>query len=448
MKDKWVSWLAGIARSVSIRAMESAIAVALIAILASSASRAADRKPTSSNLTVLYTFLGGADGARPNEVTLDPAGNLYGTTNIGGFDNCGPGCGVVFKIDARGHESLLRSFTGADGSTPYGGVFRDSSGVLYTATSLGGNYGVGTAVKLNPSPTFCAAALCPWDETVLYNFGSFWGDSAYVYADLIQAEDGNLYGTSSGGNGNDGTVFNLDSQGNETILYSFSGLPDGSDPVSSLVQDQAGNLYGTTSGGGLSICNCGTVFKLTPNGSSWSESIIYRFCSQPACADGESPSAGLVIDEQGNLYGTAAFGGDSNCFCGVVFELTPNGSGWTESNIYSFTGAPDGAAPNDKLLRDSLGNLYGTTTAGGTITGCPINNGLPQGCGTVFKLSPSGSGWTESILWRFSGGADGSAPYGPVVMDAYGNLYGAANSGGDLQNCYPIGCGVVFKITP
>jgi uncharacterized repeat protein (TIGR03803 family) len=249
-------------------------------------------------------------------------------------------------------------------------------------------------------------------------------------------------------------VFKLDSAGNESILYSFHGHPtDGANPYGAVLRDQAGNLYGTTSNGGAS--NAGTVFELSPSGSGWTEQpLLYEFTGG---SDGREPFAGLIADEQGNLYGTTYGGGDLNCgvlgSCGVVFELSPSPNGtWSETVLHIFTGVPDGGAPGAALISDSAGNLYGTTSQGGIATGCTF---LPGGCGTVFELSPNGSGWTENILYSFTGGADGSAPNGPVTMDPHGNLYGAAFYGGDLNSanpaCFigmPIGCGTVFELTP
>ena len=191
---------------------------------------------------------------------------------------------------------------------------------------------------------------------------------------------------------------------------------------------------------------------MTPNGSAWTETVLYSFSGG---ADGGTPYADLVADQHGNLYGTT-FNGGGSCNCGVVFELIRNQDGsWTESVLWTFTGGVDGGWPFSGMIIDSQGNLYSTTTAGGLAGGCSAT-GYEPGCGTVFKMSPNGSGWTESVLWTFSGGSDGSYPLGPVVMDEQGNLYGAAYFGGDLNatnpacapSGSPVGCGVVFKLTP
>jgi uncharacterized repeat protein (TIGR03803 family) len=435
--------------------MNARIVCALM-IVASISSVNAQERSQSWTLTPLYTFLGEADGASPSEVGLDPAGNLYGITTFGGDAGCGQsgGCGVAFKLNARGHESILHTFTAPpDGATSYVGLLRDSSGVFYGETLNGGSNGAGIIFKLTPPPTACAAVLCPWHETILHQFSGGSGDGANPYGDPIEDSSGNIYGTTTGGGSTGfGTVFKLDSAGNESVLYSFGEPPDGAEPSGALLLE-AGNLYGVTVLGGTA--SAGTVFELSPSGSGWTEQVLHDFTEG---SDGGFPIAGLIADERGNLYGTTDAGGIDCAVlgsCGVVFELSPNLNGtWSETVLHTFTGVPDGAAPwVGALIRDSAGNLYGTTQYGGIATGCPFGS---IGCGTVFELSPNGSGWTENILYSFTGGADGSEPIGPVTMDAHGNLYGAAFNGGDLNsnnpactyNGTPVGCGVVFKLTP
>jgi uncharacterized repeat protein (TIGR03803 family) len=280
-------------------------------------------------------------------------------------------------------------------------------------------------------------------------------DGSGPFGTLIQDEDGNLYGTTFGGGANNfGTVFRVDPQGNETVLHSFTGPPtDGAFPQGTLLRDEAGNLYGTTFEGGSfggSNCGsegCGTVFKIDSNNN---ETVIYNFTGG---ADGSKIYAGVVADAQGNLYGTAAAGGVGPCFqgCGVVFQLTPSQNGsWTETTLHTFTGGADGGTPYGGLLRDAQGNLYGTTNIGGNASGslC-LFNGIDF-CGVVFKLDSSNN---ETVLWNFTGGQDGDAPvFGSLVMDEHGNLYGTTEYGGDLSAtnpfCFGLGCGVVFKLTP
>jgi uncharacterized repeat protein (TIGR03803 family) len=267
-------------------------------------------------------------------------------------------------------------------------------------------------------------------------------------ADLIRGADGNLYSTTYIGgtgpcpDGGCGTVFQVDPQGNVSIVYSFQGPPaDGGNQgylSTPLLLGADGSLYGTTPSGGTN--NAGTVFNLTPSGSGWTESLLYNFTG---AADGKAPVQGLVEDTQGNFYGTTFLGG-SAANAGVVFKLAPNGGSWTQSVIHTFAGAPDGANPVEgRLVIDSQGNLYGTTLNGG------LNN-----YGTVFKLTPNGSGWTESLLWNFTDGTDGAGPTGTLATDHQGNLYGATLFGGGYlnnPNCTGLGapgCGVVFKLTP
>jgi uncharacterized repeat protein (TIGR03803 family) len=239
------------------------------------------------------------------------------------------------------------------------------------------------------------------------------------------------------------------------VLYSFdTRAGDGAQPVSDLVRDHAGNLYGTTKFGGSStVCSstCGTVFKLSPNADgTWIEEILYNFCSESSCQDGALPEAGLVFDSKGNLYGTTSAGGTHSY--GTVFQLSPPSSpsdSWTETVLYSFCSnyqentCLDGAAPLSQLTFDMFGDLYGTTSSGGT-------GGTSGGCcegGTVFKLSPSGGGWTETVIYNFctAGGicADGVAPQAGVTFDKYGNLYGTTIAGGDYRSN-----GTVYKLTP
>jgi uncharacterized repeat protein (TIGR03803 family) len=237
---------------------------------------------------------------------------------------------------------------------------------------------------------------------------------------------GNLFGTaSSGGSSGLGVVFRLSLSGQETVLHEFTGGTDGANPQGRLVMDKAGNFYGTTTAGGVS--NAGTVFKVTRRGK---ETILYSFTGKP---DGANPVAGLAIDSAGNLYGTTTAGGANGN--GTVFKLaipTVSGGEWTEEVLYSFGKSPDGTVPVAGVTFDSSGNLYGTTSAGGT-----------SGYGTVFQLTPSGSAWTETILHHFALKSDGGIPYAGLVLDSNGNLYGAATEGGaGGQN----GGGTIFEL--
>ncbi len=274
-------------------------------------------------------------------------------------------------------------------------------------------------------------------------------------------------------------------QWNEQVLYSFQGGTDGYSPTGGIVFDKAGNLYGATFDGGAENCSpiayCGTVFQLTPpanNGDPWTETVLYVF-KGAKFGDGDLPAGGLVIDNQGNLYGTTAYGGTGNCLlegspgsgCGTVYELSPpaqKGGAWTETILYSFPTAVQGYLPQGDLVFDSKGNLYGATDFGGGYgTSC---NPYYQYCGAIFELSPpkqKGGAWTESVLYAFRGTSqgccgerlqgdtmvgDGTNPNGGLVFDSAGNLYGTTYQGGDaLDVCGTaggIGCGTVFELSP
>jgi uncharacterized repeat protein (TIGR03803 family) len=421
-------------------------------------SLAAQNNSPSPQLTVLHTFSGQSDGAVPlAEVVRDAAGNVYGTAAYGGsFTNCSVGCGVVFKIDTRGQETPLYTFMGQpDGQYPLSGLVRDGAGRLYSTTSQGGASDAGTVFELSPYPNVCATVLCPWHEVMLHSFDITDGESPG--ATLVLDPNGSLYGTTAnGGTGNCnsgcGTVFSLDSQGQLNTLHDFSGPPtDGASPSGRLSRGADGNYYGTTLYGGIESCSapgevsCGVMFRVDNSGN---ETVVYMF---PGGASGAFPNGALVADAQGNFYGTTLGGGlsNSNCLnsgCGVVFELTSTESGWTETVLYSFTGGTDGGNPLAGLVRDSQGNLYGTTSIGG-IAGGFCNSQ----CGVVFELMPTDSGWTQSVLWSFTGGADGNYPEAALTLDEQNNLYGTTFNGGDLSDtnpaCLGLGCGVVFKLT-
>jgi hypothetical protein len=370
---------------------------------------------------VIHRFQGGtADGDRPFAgLIADAAGNLYGTTLNGGngpadcYGLGNTGCGTVFELirpttlDGIWTETVLYSFqAGTDGYGPLGGVIFDQAGNLYGTTTSGGEnpgcLNCGTVFELTPP----ASAGGVWTETVLYRFGS---------------------------NSN-----------------------DGADPMGSLVFDKAGNLYGTTfiDGSGTS----GTGFQLSPPsspGSAWTETVIYNFTGGK---DGALPEIGLIIDNAGVLYGTTSSGGrylSCNALgggCGTVFKLVPPampGGAWSEHVLYAFGGqADDGRSPAGSLVFDVAGNLYSTTSDGG-IYDC----GHQSHCGTVFELTPPASGkgaWTETIIYNFKGGNDGSYPQNNVTFDSQGALYGTTGSGGggDGGGACPGYCGTVFKLVP
>jgi uncharacterized repeat protein (TIGR03803 family) len=225
------------------------------------------------------------------------------------------------------------------------------------------------------------------------------------------------------------------------LIHVFTGKPDGVSPVAGLVFDNEGNLYGTTSKGGT--YGRGTVFMLVPSSSGvWTEKVLHNFSGR----DGGGPKAGLIFDASGNLYGTTAFGGDFNF--GTVFRLVPvGGGGWTENVLHNFTGGSDGGVPLSGLVFDSAGNLYGTAYDGGVTSACVFV--ASSGCGTVFQLTPMSSGtWNENVLYAFLGGNDGYNPDAGLILDAGGNLYGTTTSGGSLEACDGFGCGTVFEVSP
>jgi uncharacterized repeat protein (TIGR03803 family) len=393
---------------------------------------------------VLHTFHGPNGYAPAGVLTRDSAGNLYGTTEGGGTGKCtSSGCGTAFKLDKNGKQVWLYSFHGSDGFIPDAGLLRDAAGNLFGTTVEGGKStkvcggiqagGCGVVFKLDKMGK----------EAVLHKFTGN-PDGYFPEALLVEDSAGTLYGTTvAGGVHGSGTVFKIDKTGKETVLHNFAGKPDGALPYPGVIRDAASNLYGVTSDGGTgTACDfgCGTVFKVDKTGR---ETILHNF---DRGTDGADPDSVLVADRAGNLYGTTAAGGNGECGgtgCGTVFELSPQSNGsWKETVLYAFcslSGCTDGETPGTgPLLRDSAGNLYGTTTIGGANRNC---NG--DACGVVFKLDTSGK---ETVLYSFTGGADGAIPLAGVVMDAAGVLYGTTQSGGDLS-CLN-GCGTVFKIIP
>lgn len=387
----------------------------------------------TDHLTVLYSF-GNDNDVGGNILIRDAAGNLYGVTGNGGIYQCGVyGCGTVFELSrAEGGgwtETVLHNFgNGTDGAEP-NGLVMDAAGNLYGLTEMGGVNGAGMAYELSPSQGG------GWTETVLYNFsGGGYGNGSYS---LLRDAAGNLYGTMFfGGTYGEGMVFELSPGGGgawtEKVLHSFGSGSDGQYPESGVIMDAAGNLYGTTYQGGTycaSLSGCGIVYELSPSeGGGWTETVVHNFNGN----DGDRPWASLIMDTAGNLYGTTYQGGIycAPFGCGTVFELSPSeGGGWTETVLHSFNDeGSDGYDPQAALIRDSAGNLYGTTTQE------DLNF-----YGTVFELSPRQGGWVETVLYNFSN--DGEDTFGGVVMDRAGDLYGATIGGG-LYNI-----GTAFELT-
>jgi uncharacterized repeat protein (TIGR03803 family) len=391
----------------------------------------------SATYRLAYNFPMGS--APSSGLTIDAAGNAYGTTFSGGPAKAG----TVYEVSSTSGYHLLYAFDGRDGAHPQGSLIFDSAGNVYGTTldggarnSVCGNEGCGVVFELSPS-----ANGGPWIQTVLYSFCSQPGcsDGENPAAGVIFDSAGNLYGTTESGGiawNCCGTVFELtpaESGWTEKILYSFGFPNDGRVPEGGLIFDLSGNLYGTTVGGGQFSGN-GTVFELSPTGNSWTEAILYVFQSQH---DAAGPNAGLIFDADGNLYGTAASG--DGPIVGAVFELSPSSSGsWTETLLHKFSGGSDGAAPMASLVFDSSGNLYSTTMHGGTKQAC---TGIYDGCGTVFKLSPQAGGWSESLIRFPANGQGGYWPASPVGLDSADNIYGTTTSGGKDSG------GIVFRIT-
>jgi uncharacterized repeat protein (TIGR03803 family) len=376
----------------------------------------------------IHTFSGGGDGAKSySGLAMDPAGNLYGTAAFGGSQNCGEGCGTVFRLRRSGSGwvlSVLYSFQGgSDGFDPLGGVTIAPDGSLYGTTSSGGNMacyeGCGTVFHLRPQVRACHSVQCPWTKTTIYQFNGKDG-ALPLYSALTLGPDGSLYGTTEeGGAHGYGVVFQLTPSGGgwtESTLYSFSDGNDGANPIGGVILDSAGNLYGTTQYGGT--LNRGVVYQLVPSSGGWTQNVLSNFE-----VGGELPGGDLIFDAHSNLYGTTYLGGPQGS--GTVFELQPAGGGWTMTILQGFTG--DGG-PLAGVVMDAAGSLYGTSSTTG-------------GYGVVFKLAALPGGWSYSELHDFNGG-DGQFPLSPVILDNHGNVFGTTPFGGAGDN------GVVWEITP
>jgi uncharacterized repeat protein (TIGR03803 family) len=403
---------------------------------------------SAQTLTTLYSFCSQpncADGVTPVAPPVQGSdGNFYGTTQNGGSppSACNNGCGTVFKITPSGNLTTLYDFCSqpncADGAEPSAALIQATDGSFYGTTESGGANSQGTVFKITPSGvlstiySFCSRPNCT--------------DGALPRAALVQAEDGELYGTTNSGGGNGGsicgnagcgTIFKITLTGTFSTLYSFCSQPncvDGIGPQAALIQATDGNFYGTTYEGGSSGINYGTVFRITPSGTLTS---LYSFCSQRFCPDGLNPAAPLVQALGGNLYGTTGAGGPNGVeCCGTVFQITPSGTLTTLYGFCSLPGCADGENPTSALLQTSDGNFYGTTASGGTSTGK----------GTAFKITPSG---TLTTLYRFcsvgppSNCPDGENPVG-LTQATNGNFYGITAAGG-VHSSYCCG-GTVFRL--
>ena len=405
---------------------------------------------------ILYSFSGPPDGLAPSAgLVRDAAGNLYGATAAGGNTtaeqcvNGTDGCGVVFELTNSGGvwtESIIHTFVpgSGDGINPIGSLILDGAGNLYGATQYGGTActgyfcGVGTVYELSPA----GGGL--WTETILYNFQAA-GDGVYPGAGLVMDSAGNLYGfTSFGGNNaicnglGCGTIFELTSGSGGTwtehILYTFQDGADGGEPegASELVFDKGGNLYGTAAVGGDVTCNppygCGAIFELSPSGGTWTANGIHSFEINKG---GVFPRTGLAIDSLGNLYGTMPGGANGD---GYVYKMSPQtGGGFKFTSVYSFDETHGGQPYGTPMVAGGI--IYGTLfDGGGNNASCTL------GCGGVFRLTP-GSGGAHYSFVGFGTAPKGANPSGSLMLDPSGNLYGTTTAGGAH------GEGTVFEIT-
>ena len=424
----------------------SALLLCALALAPTAASAAAVE-------TILYSFSGtgiSADGALPIAgLLMGPDRSLYGTTTEGGGATCN--CGTVFRLvpPAAGQTlwtySVLHSFTGypLDGASPYASLIFDPAGNLYGTTLLGGLHEYGTVFTLTPS-----SGGSGWDEHVLHSFAGT-ADGAFPQANLTFDAAGNLYGTASlGGAEDQGTLFELTPNGTAwtlDVLHAFAGGADGALPRGGVIFDAAGDLYGTTTEDGVTGIAGGTAFKFTPAGT---ETVLHTFTDRVIGMpfDGGMPSGPLLFDAAGNLYGTTEVGGGGQVIvgeasnAGTVYRLAPpqraQGT-WTETLLHSFNGdGKDGSTPVGGVTFDSSGSLYGVTAAGGRLAG-----------GTAFRMTKSAaSPWPETVLHNFSDSPDGGNPQGGLITDGHGNFFGVTLSGTASATSRQVG--TVFELTP
>jgi uncharacterized repeat protein (TIGR03803 family) len=439
-----------------------------------------------SSTTVIYNFRGFPNGEFPHgALAVDASGAFYGTTQGGGAAchiSSGFGCGAIFKLTPSGSgltERILYSFhgnTAKDGEEPLGGLILDRTGTVYGTTEYGGgttgcSNGCGTVFKLAPGTK-------RYRETILYRFQGGTTDGGSPREALLADSKGDLFGTTAQrGKAGFGTVFELTPNGSryaETIIHNFTlshidCACGGAFPTGSLIEDATGALYGTTTeGGNGDHCKpngCGTIFKLTPQGSGYAETVLRDFMGSSRL-DGSDPRGALIVDASGALYGTTSAGGrnlcggvESTAGCGTVFKLTPVGSRYKEEILYRFKGNENGSSPWTGLLAVPGGTLYGTTNQGGQVCyGGSSPSSPPSDCGTLFSLTPRGSGYVQSVLHRFAGASVGDGAYpGATLIETGGALYGTTITGGTghrVYACwtnptgYPFGCGAVYRVTP
>jgi uncharacterized repeat protein (TIGR03803 family) len=385
----------------------------------------------AQTFSVLHTFSGSGDGAGPlHGLTMDRAGNLYGTAEYGGVGSGYNGYGTVYKLAHSGGGWVLDPLYafpefGPTGNQPRAGVVFGPDGALYGTTVFGGYGGCiggcGVVYKLQPPLSHPTSPLQPWVNTSLYMFQE--------YNDAIAPEDpvtfdqaGNMYGTGF----TPGAIWTMQRSGHswqESVLHFcyFNNPPNCFQIVAPVTLDSAGNVYGVALGGGDT--GWGAIFELSYVNGYWTYQTLYSF--QDDGYTGYGPIGGLVFDSAGNLWGTTTGGGSGNG--GTIFELTPSNGSWMYHVVYSFTGTE---GPHAKLTQDAAGSFYGTTYSDGA-----------YGYGNVFKLSPSNGGWTYTSLYDFSGGTDGTYARCQLVLDGNGILFGCADGGAQ-------GWGVIFALTP
>jgi len=385
---------------------------------------------SASQIEVLYTFKSVPDGHEPFARPILMGGKLYGTTRAGGiYDQ-----GIVYQLQRTRSgwtKSTVYTFTGGDdGGKPWAELVHDKAGNLYGTAPSGGASGDGVVFELSPN------SGGSWTETVLHTFTG--SDGAGPLGGLIWDGSGNLYGTTSDGGAHScdqysqcGTVFKLSHSNSGwilTTLHSFDGS-DGWGPASTLLMDANGNLFGTTRAGGhfKGSASGGVLYELSPSKDGWSFRVLCKF-TLPS-----DPGTGRIAMCDKRLYGTNAEGGAYGS--GFVYRVTPSAKGRKEHTIYSFTQYVDGDTPFSGVVCDTKGNLYGTTLLGGAYDE-----------GTVFKLTLERGKWIETVLGSFTG-LNGYQPAGGLTWDEKGHLYGTAD-GGAHGDCSGAGCGVVFEITP
>jgi uncharacterized repeat protein (TIGR03803 family) len=376
----------------------------------------------------------GNNGAFPDmPLTQGVDGKFYGTTLYGGHICPGnSGCGTIFKISAKGTLTQLHRFVGTDGSFPMAGLVQATDGNFYGTTLHGGATGNGTVFTITPQGTLTTLhSFCPQPPMCI--------DGGVPATGLVQAINGSLYGTTTYGANSPGTVFKITLGGVLTTLHTFD-VTNGAYPEGTLIQASDGNLYGTTyEGGGYRTCGltlgCGTVFRITPGGVQ----TLYSFCAQTNCADGAGPQAGLVQATDGNFYGTTFYGGANDTCdfgCGTIFRITPGG---VLTTLYSFctqTNCADGAEPQAALVQATDGNFYGTTEQGGTMNS-----------GTLFQITAEGMLTTLYSFCSQPRCTDGAGPDGGLVQATDGSFYGTTASPGTVF-ALSVGLGPFVKTLP